>query len=167
VLTVGLDDLGLVPIDPAMTGVPFMASSVLLRRRRGQTRALLIRTVKRYGEEAGLELWKFPGGVQEFCDSANPLRTLNRELCEETGFYLNPSLKIDPPVLQRERTPNGHYRYFYLLWKPNVRGELEKKIREDHTSIILERDWKDLAFIEENLCRSHRGVLFKLRQLMR
>ena len=152
-------------IDPVTTGIPFLSATVLARRRRGNLKFLIMRTVKKYGKDAGLELWKVPGGMQEFSDSANPLRTLNRELEEETGFYLRPDHKVDPPVLQRERTPDGHFRYFYLLWRNDVRGELRTSVKEDDKSILYVPTWEDIEFFEKYLCKSQRGILFKLRRL--
>lgn len=152
-------------VDPATTGVPFMCGSILARQRRGVLAFLIMRTIKKFGEDAGLELWKVPGGMQEFLDSANPLRTLGRELFEETGFYLRPNHSVDPPVLQRERMPNGHFRYFYLLWRNDVRGVIRTGIKEDISSTLYPPIWADLEFFEKNLCRSQRGILYKLRQL--
>src|SRR6185503_2146782 len=109
------------PIDPLESGLPFMVAAILLRKRRGKCEALMVEAIKKYGVEAGTRMWKFPGGMQEFADSSNPLRTLDSELHEETGFYLRPNLSVDPPVLQRERSkvdsPRPHFRYFYLLWR--------------------------------------------------
>lgn len=148
----------------AMSDTWYYAGALLVRRRRGELKALIMKTVKRYGSEAGLELYQLPGGMEELCDNGNPIKTLDRELGQETGFRLRENHKGDPPKVAKV-TIEDHVRYFYLLWRTECLGTLRTTVIEDRAKTLHVPTWEDLEFFEKNLCKSQRTVLHTFRKL--
>jgi hypothetical protein len=135
------------------------AAAVILRRRRGELKALVQKTVKVEGPETGRELWQFIGGMEETVDQGNPLRTLDEELREESGYHLRENYQ-DPVLIYQENQANGHTKRFYLVWREGLRGDLRKEPIRDGVEKILEPPiWKSIDFLKKNLCESHRGPL--------
>ena len=133
----------------------YYVGSIIARRRRGQFSVLIMKTVKRRGNEAGRELWQFPGGMEELSDNGNPFKTLDRELGQETGFQLRENLENDPPIFHEE-IKDGHLRYFYALWRNDLRGSLRTTVVDDVAKTLHVPVWESIQFINEHLCDSQR-----------
>ncbi len=137
--------------------VPYYVGALVVRQRRGALRVLVMRTVRTAPPE-GLALWQLPGGMEEIPDNGNPIKTLDRELFQETGLSLRRNHDVDPPTILKEGTPEGHVRYFYLLWRNDVRGVLRSEPVADRKKILGVPVWESPEFLDQYLCDSHRPV---------
>lgn len=143
----------------------YYSAGVIARRRKGKLSFLVMKTMKLVGESTGEEIWQFAGGMEELEDNGNPVKTLNRELRQETGLSLRKSRRDEPILLHREIRRDGHIRYFYLVWKTQCEGILRTETIDDNRTRLYPPEWKSYEFVRGNICRSQRVLVDKLGEL--
>ncbi len=142
----------------------YWVGALILRRRRGVLKGLIMEVTKLNGEDAGRRLFKVPGGMEEWRDSRNPFRTLERELEEEIGLTLRGGHRPDPTIIDTEKLDDGHVRYLYEIWRGDLHGIVRNEIKRDRNSILGVPMWKDFGFFDAFLCRSQRDEVLPVFQ---
>lgn len=150
-------------IDPATAGSPYYCGMVVVDTNTKPYRFLVIRVIPQRGRDAGHKLAKFPGGMQSRKDSANPLRTGWRELGEETGLCMRPGLAEDPVPLPTVKD-GEHLKYFYIVLREWLSGELIAGIKRDGNDFVISREWMSFPDLKEKLFPPHQVLLPRLEE---
>lgn len=142
----------------------YYAGAVVYRWLRKRLTFLLMPTAPIYDGVEGEIRWQFPGGMAKIEDTNNPLRTLSRELSEETGLALRNTMRKDPAVLGLQQY-DQHLRVFFLVPRLACEGIPRTEPKRDNSSMLYPPVWKNYEFVKKHLWESQNFLVPKLREI--